>query len=200
MTDQWALVKDGVIIEYRDYPPANDQSSLAPGKPRMLPVVEERAEYDLASEALDGPDIVISDTQVTKRWTKRAKTQAEIDDIIDVIDIKIEREFERRWTAPIAHTINGVDYIWHADRDAVTNIMGVMLSAQAAGIGTGTARTWTPIGSNVGVQVTIADVIALGLAIAQRKDALFATKKLRQAALKTMSPSDLVVYDVSAGW
>lgn len=200
MTDQWALVKDGVIIEYRDYPPANDQSSLAPGKPRMLPVVEERAEYDSASEALDGPDTIIGATQVTKRWTKRAKTQSEIDAMVASVDARLEKEFERRWTAPIAHTINGVEYMWHADRDAVTNIMGVMMSAQAAGIGTGTARTWTPIGSNVGVQVTIADVIALGLAIAQRKDALFATKKLRQAALKTMSPSDLAVYDVGAGW
>lgn len=200
MTDQWALVKDGVIIEYRDYPPANDQSSLAPGKPRMLPVVEDRPEYDQASEALDGPTVIVGATQVTKRWTKRAKTQSEIDAMVASVDARLEKEFERRWTAPIAHAINGVDYMWHADRDAVTNIMGVMLSAQAAGIGTGTARTWTPIGSNVGVQVTIADVIALGLAIAQRKDALFATKKLRQAALKTMSPSDLVVYDVSAGW
>lgn len=200
MTNQWALVKDGVIIEYREYPPANDQSSLALGKPRMLPVVEERAEYDPASEALDGPDIVISATQVIKRWTKRAKTQSEIEVMVASVDARLEKEFDRRWTAPIAHTINGVEYMWHADRDAVTNIMGVMLSAQAAGIGMGTARTWTPIGSNVGVQVTIADVIALGLAIAQRKDALFATKKLRQAALKTMSPSDLVVYDVSAGW
>lgn len=200
MTDQWALVKDGVIIEYRDYPPANDQSSLAPGKPRMLPVVEERAEYDPASEVLDGPDTIIGATQVTKRWTKRAKNQDEIDVMIAAVDRRLEREFDRRWTAPIAHTINGVEYMWHADRDAVTNIMGVMISAQAAGIGTGTARTWTPIGSNVGVQVTIADVIALGLAIAQRKDALFATKKLRQAALKTMSPSALATYDVTAGW
>ena len=79
MTNQWALVKDGVIIEYREYPPANDQSSLAPGKPRMLPVVEERAEYDQASEALDGPTVIVGATQVTRRWTKRAKTQSEIE-------------------------------------------------------------------------------------------------------------------------
>ena len=200
MTDQWALVKDGVIIEYRDYPPANDQSVLAPGKPRMLPVVEERADYDPASEALDGPNIIIGATQVTKRWTKRAKTQSEIDAMIALVDARLEKEFDRRWMAPIAHTINGVEYMWHADRDAVTNIMGVMLSAQAAGIGLDATRTWTPVESDVGVQVTIADVIALGLAIAQRKDALFATKKLRQAALKTMPPSDLATYDVSVGW
>jgi hypothetical protein len=113
---------------------------------------------------------------------------------------KIEREFERRWTAPIAHTINDIEYMWHADRDAVINIMGVMLSAQAAGISIDTVRTWTPVGSNIGVQVTIADIIALGLAIAQRKDALFATKKARQEQLKTMTPADIAAYDVTVGW
>lgn len=201
MVDQWALVKDAVeILEYRNYAPVDDQSVLATGKPRMLPVIEERPAYDPASEVLDGPDIIIGATQVTKRWTKRAKTQAEIDVMIASVDAAIEREFDRRWTAPIAHTVNGVEYMWHADRDAVINVMGVMLSAQAAGISSDATRAWTPFGSDVGVSVTIADVIALGIAIAQRKDALFATKKLRQAALKIMSPSDLSVYDASAGW
>lgn len=197
---EYALVKDDAVIEYRGDAPNVDQTQLAPNKPRLLPVVEERPAYNQDSEVLDGPDIVISATQVTKRWTKRAKTQAEIDAMIDVIDTKIEREFERRWTAPIAHTIAGVEHMWHADRDAVTNIMGVTLSAQAAGIGLDAVRTWTPVGSDVGVQVTIADVIALGLAIAQRKDALFATKKAKQAQLKTMSPGEIAAYDVTVGW
>lgn len=197
---EYALVKDGAILEYRDYAPNVDQSALPPNKPRMLPVIEDRPAYDQASEALDGPDVVIGAAQVTKRWTKRAKTQAEIDAMIAMVDAKIEREFERRWTAPIAHTINDVEYMWHADRDAVTNITGVMLSAQAVGIGLNTARTWTPVGSNVGVQVTIADVIALGLAIAQRKDTLFAIKKARQEELKTMAPAEIVAYDVTVGW
>ncbi len=197
---EYALVKDGAIFEYRDYAPNVDQSQLSPGKPRWLPVIEDRPAYDQASEALDGPDIVIANAQVTKRWTKRAKTQAEIDAMIAIVDANIEREFERRWTAPIAHTINGVEYMWHANRDAVTNIMGVMLSAQAAGIGLDAARTWTPVGSDVGVQVTIADVIALGLAIAQRKDALFATKKVKQAQLKTLPLADLAAYDATGGW
>lgn len=197
---EYALVKDGAVIEYRVTAPNVDQTQLASNKPRLLPVIEERPAYDQDSEVLDGPDTIISATQVTKRWTKRAKTQAEIDTMIASVDARIEREFEHRWTAPIAHTINGVDYMWHADRDAVTNIMGVMLSAQAAGIGMETARTWTPVGSDVGVQVTIADVIALGLAIAQRKDALFATKKAKQAQLKTRSPAEIAAYDVTVGW
>lgn len=197
---EYALVKDGAVIEYRGDAPNVDQTQLAPNKPRMLPVIEDRPEYDQASEALDGPETVIGATQVIKRWTKRVKTQSEIDAMIASVDARIEREFERRWTEPIAHTINGVEYTWHADRDAVTNIMGVMLSAQATGAGLDTARTWTPVGSDVGVQVTIADVIALGMAIAQRKDALFATKKAKQAQLKTRSPSEIVAYDVTVGW
>ena len=200
MITQYALVKDGVVIEYRDYAPNVDQSTLPPNKPRMLPVIEDRPAYDQASEALDGPDTIVGATQVTKRWTKRAKTQAEIGGMIALVDEKIEKEFERRWTAPIAHTINDVEYMWHADRDAVINIMGVMLSAQAAGISLDDARTWTPVGSNIGVQVTVADVIALGMAIAQRKDALFAIKKVRQEQLKTMTPADIVAYDATVGW
>lgn len=197
----YARVKDGEILEYQEISyPIQDQFSLHPNKPRLLPVVEDRPEYDPASEALDGPDTIVGATQVTKRWTKRAKTQDEIDVMIASVDARIEREFDRRWTAPIAHTINGVEYMWHADRDAVTNIMGVMLSAQATGSGLDTARTWTPVGSDVGVQVTITDVIALGRAIAQRKDALFATKKAKQAQLKTMSPTEIAAYDVTVGW
>lgn len=197
---EYALVKDGAVIEYRGDAPNVDQTKLAANKPRMLPVLEERPEYDPASEVIEGPDIVVGATQVTKRWTKRAKTQDEIDAMIAVVDRRLEREFERLWTAPIAHTINGVEYLWHADRDAVTNIMGVMLSAQATARGLDTERTWTPIGSNVGVPMTIADVIALGLAIAQRKDVLFALKKAKQAQLKTLLPADLAAYDVTAGW
>lgn len=197
----YARVKDGEILEYQEISyPIQNQFTLHPNKPRLLPVIEDRPEYDPSSEALDGPDTVISATQVIKRWTKRAKTQDEIDAMIASVDARIEREFERRWTAPIAHTVNGVEYTWHADRDAVTNIMGVMLSAQAAGIGLDAARTWTPVGFDVGVQVTFADVIALGLAIAQRKDALFAIKKAKQAQLKTMSPAEIAACDVTGGW
>lgn len=197
----YARVKDGAILEYLEISyPIQDQFSLHPNKPRLLPVVEDRPEYDPASEALDGPTVIVGATQVTKRWTKRAKNKDEIDAMIASVDARIEREFERRWTEPIAHTINGVEYTWHADRDAVTNIMGVMLSAQATGRGQDTARTWTPVGSDVGVQVTIADVIALGLAIAQRKDALFATKKAKQGQLKTLSPAAIAAYDVTVGW
>lgn len=197
---EYALVKDGAVIEYRGAAPNVDQTQLAPNKPRLLPVVEDRPEYDQASEALDGPDTVVSAAQVTRRWTKRAKTQSEIDVMIAGVDARIEREFERRWTAPITQPINGVEYTWHADRDAVTNIMGVMLSAQAAGIGLDTARTWTPVGSDIGVPVTIADVVALGLAIAQRKDALFAAKKAKQAQLKTMRLAEVAAYDVAGEW
>lgn len=197
----YARVKDGEILEYQEISyPIQNQFTLHPNKPRLLPVIEERPEYDQASEALDGPAVVVGATNVIHRWKKRAKTQSEIDAIIASVDAKIEREFERRWTAPIAHTVNGTEYMWHADRDAVTNIMGVMLSAQAVGRGLDTTRTWTPIGSHVGVPLTIADVIALGLAIAQRKDVLFALKKAKQAQLKTLPPADLAAYDVTAGW
>lgn len=78
MTDQWALVHGGTIIEYRNYAPVDDQSLLAAGKPRMLPVVEENAEYDPVSQVRDGPDIIIEAAQVIRRFTVRAKNADEI--------------------------------------------------------------------------------------------------------------------------
>lgn len=78
MTDQWALVKDGFIIEYRDYAPVGDQSLLAAGKPRMLPVVEENADYDPVSQVRDGPDIIVEAAQVVRRFTVRAKSADEV--------------------------------------------------------------------------------------------------------------------------
>jgi hypothetical protein len=84
----YAVVANGAVVEYRSTAPNVDQSLLAPGKPRMLPVIEDRPAYDQASEALDGPDTIVGATQVTKRWTKRAKTQAEIGGMIASVDEK----------------------------------------------------------------------------------------------------------------
>lgn len=200
MTTVWDIVKDGVVIGRRDVAPIGDQAALAPSKPRILPRVEVRPDYDPVSEALDGPVVEIGSVEVTYTWTKRAKNAGEIATMAREKDEQIEAEFERRWAAPIEHAVNGIAYRWHADRDAVTNIMGVMLSAQARGLSTSTVRTWTPCESNTPVEVTIADVIAIGLAIVQRKDALFAIKKVRQAALAAMSAAEIDAIDASVGW
>jgi hypothetical protein len=79
MTPLWALVQDGTtIIEYRDYPPIGDQSTLAPGKPQMWPVVYVNDEYDPIAEVREGPVVTIEPEQVIWTFTVRPKTDDEI--------------------------------------------------------------------------------------------------------------------------
>lgn len=73
-----ALVKDGAIIEYRDYAPNVDQTLLAPSKPRMLPVVDENVEYDSVTQVRTGPVITVEETQVRRTYTVRSKDAGEL--------------------------------------------------------------------------------------------------------------------------
>jgi len=51
------------------------------GKPfRWLPLVVVDPPVDGATEVKEGPDISVTATEVTKTWTVRPKTQAELDD------------------------------------------------------------------------------------------------------------------------
>lgn len=197
----WALVKDGVPVGRRETPPEGDQSALAPGKPRYVPIVEDRPDYDPVSEALDGPVVTVEADRVLHTWTRRAKSAAERAEMVAAKHAEIEEQFERRWTTPIAMEVGGVQRLWHADRDAITNVMGVILAAQAQALPGTTRRQWTPHGSHTPVDVTMAEVTALGVAMAQRKDALHAIKKAKQAALAAMTDlAEIAAVDSASGW
>lgn len=91
-----ALVKDGAIIEYRDYAPLDDQSKLAPGKPRMLPVVAVNADFDPVTQVRTGPAIVIESNQVSQVYTVRNKNAGEIAAMKASKVAAVKREAERR--------------------------------------------------------------------------------------------------------
>ena len=74
-----ALVRDGKIEEFRDYAPSVDQSKLAAGKPRMLPVVVENDVFDPVTQVREGPELVVEAARVVERFTVRAKTADEIE-------------------------------------------------------------------------------------------------------------------------
>lgn len=76
--------------------------------------------------------------------------------------IKVERE--QRFYAPIE--VGGI--VVDADRDSVANIMGAIMEMQLTGTET---RRWT-LHDNTRMDLTLAQLIAIGAAIAERKEVL----------------------------
>lgn len=74
-----ALIQNSVVIEYREDEALNvDQSQLAPGKPKLVPVVEQNADFDPVSQMREGPAVTVEATRVVWQWTVRAKTENEV--------------------------------------------------------------------------------------------------------------------------
>lgn len=195
------LVKDGAVVASREFP--DGAPPLAPNKGKWLPRLYQNDAYDPQTEVREGPVVQVQATRVKYTYTVRAKAGAELDSLVAEKDAAIEREFERRWTSHITFAVGGVDYQWHSDRDAVTNITGVLQAyREAAEIGVTLAdpRVWTPVGGSP-VTITRAEIIGLGLAIATRKDTLFVIKKAKQAEVAALtSAADILAYDPLAGW
>lgn len=123
-----------------------------------------------------------------------------LEELIAAKDAAIEAEFHARATAQIAHTVGGVSYEFHADAEAIGNISGVVLLI-TAGVSVPDPRPWTPVGSFSPIDITHAELVGLGAAIAARKDALFVIKKAKQAAVAAMTDAgDVAAYDAAAGW
>jgi hypothetical protein len=125
---------------------------------------------------------------------------ATLDQAIAAKDAEIERKFQERYQLPILHQVGGVAREFHADAEAVTNIMGVVLLI-LSGISVPNPRPWTPRGSMTPVDVTHAELIGLGAVIAARKDLFFVAKKAMQAAVAAMTDVEAVLaVDAAAGW
>ena len=78
--------------------------------------------------------------------------------------------------------MGGISYEWHADDDALQNIMGIVLLINS-GVPVPDPRPWTPKGAWTPVGITHAELIGLGAAIAARKDSLFIAKKTKQTEI-----------------
>jgi len=199
-----ALVKNGEIVEFRNYAPNVDQSELAEGKPRMLPVETIRDEYDPVSQVHEGPSYTVEADRVIERFTSRAKNQNEVAAMIAAKDAEIEAEFTRLYCAPIAYSVGGVEYTFHADTNARENITGVLQmyrEAALVGLTLPDPRQWTPMGSADPIEISRAELAGLGITIGARKDALHTIKKARQKALAAMTdPAEIGAVDPITGW
>ena len=109
---------------------------------------------------------------------------------------------------PIVHVVGGLSYEWHADNDALQNIMGIVLLINS-GVPVPDPRPWISLkGSSTSVSITHAELIGLGAAIAARKYALFVVKKAKQAEIAGIGYSrsrrgvryDTAVTRASSGW
>lgn len=74
----YAVVKAGEITGYRSTAPNVDQSTLAEGKPRILPVEVENEEFDPITEVRTGPEMIVESIRVRKVYTVRDKSEDEI--------------------------------------------------------------------------------------------------------------------------
>jgi hypothetical protein len=94
---KYALVApDNTIIEFRNYdspPNAVTESTI---KPRLMPVVLQDVVFDTISEVKVGPVYTVLATQVNETYTKRAKTQGEIDIMKEAKIRELQAETFRR--------------------------------------------------------------------------------------------------------
>lgn len=200
---RYALVKDGEIVEFRNYAPNVDQDELAPGKPRMLPVETLIAEFDPVAEVQQGPAYEVEAARVVERYTSRPKNPDEIAAMIAAKDAEIETEFARLCSEPIAYSVGGVEYQFHADAEARENIQGVLNmynEGDRMGEPLPDPRMWKPK-DGTPVAITRDELAGLGIAIGQRKDELFVVKVTKQATLAALAdPVDIDAFDPLSGW
>jgi hypothetical protein len=75
----YALVTPaGDIVEYRPYAKEPEGVSVAPNKPRLLPVVEVRANFNPATQVELEPVDTVEGSQVTRKIGVRAKSADEL--------------------------------------------------------------------------------------------------------------------------
>ena len=170
----------------------------------MKPVVLQL--HDPVTEVRDGnpPAFVVEETQVLRVYPTRPKNEDEIADMVAEKDAAIEREFVDRYCAPIAFTVGGVEYLFHADEQGRENIQGVLQAYREAAdlmMDLPDPRPWTPKDTAAPIMMARAEIAMLGIMIAARKDTLYGIKKAKQAAVAALTdPADIHAYDVTDGW
>ncbi|MFO1080856.1 MAG: DUF4376 domain-containing protein [Reyranellaceae bacterium] len=196
---RYAKLLAGEIVEILDLPggaPAGSVIGSHPNKPYLLPLEDTRPAFDDVAEVEEGPTVTILADKVSRVWTARPKNADEIEALRTAAKRRVEEEFQARTKAPISY----LGETWHADDEAVQNIMGVVLLI-ASGVPVPNPRPWTPIGSLTPIDLSHTQIVGLGAVIAGRKDALFVIKKAKQAAIAALTDARQIAdFDAAAGW
>jgi hypothetical protein len=95
-----ALIKGGVVLEYRADSALNvNQGQLAPGKPTLVPVVEQNATFNPVTQVREEPpQVVVEATRVLWNYTVRAKTVDEVNTMRQMKIADVHEEATMRLT------------------------------------------------------------------------------------------------------
>lgn len=171
-----ALVRNGTIIEFRDYAPVGDQSLLAPGKPRMLPVVIEGNQFNEVTQVREGPSFVVEATRVREVYTTRNKNAAEISLMKEDKIASVRGECSRRLNSTI---------MFSAQIQALTRLVQLIYSH--------TDRTGWPAGER-----------ALAAAMLNRLSNIQSFLDVQDAKIADVTalntPTAINSYDETVGW
>lgn len=175
-------------------------AAVAANKAKYLPVEHEDApSYNPDTEVLVGPTETVEADRVVVGYTVRPKTTDEVDALRAIRRQAVSAAFATRTFAPIDYHVGGVVKSWDADAEARGRIAAVL---QLMGAGAmATERAWTASGELAPTEVTQADLLGIAVAIASREDALFVTKKTKEAVLQALaSAAEIAAFDPAAGW
>lgn len=193
-----ALVHDGTLLGYRPDSAVNeDQATIRErGKPYLVDVVDTADEFDPASQVQLPVIVTVADWLVTRHTPARDKTSeelaAELDAARDAKNAELSQAFVARAESHILFEGN----LYHAGEEALRNIMGASILIMAGAMTN--PRPWTPVGA---LQPETINVVALGGAIAQRKDELHVQKKLIEASMLALSTAaEVEAFDANQGW
>src|SRR5262245_56410174 len=96
---QYAKILAGELVEILDLPGGAPEGSVIgehPTKPYLLPLEDNRPEFDAVAEVEEGPEVTILSDKVTRVWTSRAKNSDELDTLRTAAGNRVEREFQAR--------------------------------------------------------------------------------------------------------
>ena len=92
----YLLVKNGEVLKTSQIAPNVDQSTLALGKPRWLPLVVENEAFNPQTQVRTGPERVFEIDRVVDRYTVRDKNVGEVAELKAQAIRSVRREEVRR--------------------------------------------------------------------------------------------------------
>lgn len=188
---RYALVKDGEVLEYRDYAPVGDQSKLAAGKPRMLPVEVSDPDFDPATQIKTGPEIVVQKDKVVERYTVASKS---LDDRKTEMQAAIRA---KRWEIETGGISFGGATI-RTDEVSQAKLNGAVALFDKDPTLTGIDWEAAP---GVWTQVSKDAVTAIGIAVGRHVQACFSrSRELSEAVAAAKSHQALSAINIADGW
>lgn len=188
----YALVSpEGEVLETRRYEEEPEGLDVAAHKPRLLPVVDDRPDYDTETEVREGPVWSIENGAAVRRWTVSPRPVEERRAAM------LQAVRDRRWTAETGGvTVAGAPI--RTDEKSQAKLAGAValfdLDPEMDSL------EWE---AQPGVFVTLteAQIKGIGVAVGAHVQACFARSKVLTLAIQAAEDhADLDAIDIAADW